>query len=132
MLEQFRGGQQAGVTEQRFAAGFVVGPSSHLHQASTAILLTVAVSLGRVAKAMGQATCIVLRQILVIAQLPDVMQLAGLMAGLGEKRSHAQAGYDAVLAHGRVECGNKNAGFAAGVREDLLQLFFSDRHCLSP
>jgi hypothetical protein len=44
------------------------------------------------------------------------------MADLGNERGHSLGADDLESAHGGIEDRNKNAGFGAGVREDLQQL----------
>lgn len=90
-----------------------------MNQPSAAIELAITIRLRPVAKPLSRATDVVLGQLLVIAEFANVLQLARLMADLSQERGHAQSRNDGVLAHGGVEAGNKNAGFAAGVREDL-------------
>ncbi|KPW36139.1 hypothetical protein ALO87_200026 [Pseudomonas syringae pv. apii] len=116
------------VQAKRFAARLVVGPAGDLDQAPPTIELAVAISLGRIAQALGQLAGVVLRQVGAAAQLADVTQLSRLVAHLGNERRDAQPRDDLVLAHCCVQDGCKNAGFLAGAREYLQQLLRGDRH----
>jgi len=50
------------------------------------------------------------------------------MTDLGNEGSHALWTYDLVMPHPSVERGNKNARWAAGVREALQQLLSGEGH----
>ena len=58
--------------------------------------------------------------------------LARLVPDLGDECGGTRCADDAVTVHGRVQDWNKNAGLAAGVREDLQQLLLGNRHGFFP
>ena len=76
LLKQLRGIEQAAVTEQRFAAGLIVVAARHLDQSTASVELAVAVCLRRVTQALRQATGVVPGQVIGIAKLSHVLQLA--------------------------------------------------------
>ena len=64
-----------------------------------AILLPVAVRLGRIAQALGQWTGVVSAQVLIAAQFAHVAKLAGLVADLGDKGGDAFCAEDLEAGH---------------------------------
>jgi hypothetical protein len=50
------------------------------------------------------------------------------MPDLRQERGNTQPAFDLEPRHRVIQCGHKNAGNWAGVREDLQQLLRSDRH----
>ena len=107
------------IQTQRLPARFIVGPPRDLNQPTTTVKLAIAVCVGRVAQTQRQLTRVVLRQVTVVAQFTHVPQLAGLMTDLRDECRHAQPCVDAVASHRDVESRNENAGFKAGVGEDV-------------
>ncbi|MNN63199.1 hypothetical protein D3C81_1785610 [compost metagenome] len=120
--------QQLGVIDQveaqRLATAQVVVQAGDLDQAPAPVLLAVAIGRRGVAQARRELAGVVLGQVGITAQLAHVTQLARLMANLSDKRRLPPRRDDAEPPHGGIEDGCKNAGFRAGVREDLLQLLY--------
>ena len=104
LFEQLRLRQQALVAKQGAAASLVVVAPGDLDQAAPAIQLPIAIGLGCIAQAQGQAAGVVARQIAVIAQFLDVAELSGFMADLGDERRHTPGIVDFPARQGDIEC----------------------------
>ena len=130
LLQQLRQLQQALIAKQPEAALAIVAAPGDLDQPAPAITLTVAIGLGGVAQACRERAGVVLAQVLITAQLAHVLQLPGFVTDLGQERRLALRRIDLPMGHGGVEWRNKNARLAAGVRHDLLQLLFGNKHVL--
>ena len=55
--------------------------------------------------------------------MPPTTKRSSLMSDLGNECGHSFGADNLEAPHGRVEDRNKNAGFGAGVREDLQSVF---------
>ena len=92
----------AGVRGPGFAVLDMVSPAGELDQATLTMLLTGAISPGRIAQAPCLGAGAVLNQLQVAAQLAHIEQLSGPMTNFGDKNCHALQTDDLVMAHGSV------------------------------
>ncbi|PAV69425.1 hypothetical protein WR25_22759 [Diploscapter pachys] len=99
-------------------------PAPTVRGATATVALAIAVSFGRIAQAQGQDAGVVAGQVLVVAQLFHIAQLAGLMADLGQERGNALRVVDLPVGHGRVQRRQESGDARAGKWVDLLELLF--------
>ena len=112
------------VQAQRFASRGIVRPTGDLDQATATVLG--AVTRLRIAQVLATFVAA-----LNVGRPPDFAhppQLARLVTGLGDEGGNALASDNLVLLHRRIEGRCKNAGFCAGVREDLQRLLLGNGH----